>query len=646
MIPGFGGGVVKSASAEAMQTNELQQADGADIGDREQLISAAVAAAYTNLKDAGGVNNLAPLFGLWAGLWAQDVQCLLVGKGKDGGAVDRYIVFRFQPDGEPNPVNFASAHVLGAPAAVNVLNGAIATFASFPYVLNAFQIRPVVICIAARSPEDPRHGCELLVLQFIGAGVYSLRLASYFDSLGTGAGGEFVAGTKSKKLYPRGVCAYNNHIFCWGFENSETTSGDSPARLMFSNLGNPLKWGNDDILAPGVDRDFSDTDAINIGEGGEQITGCLAANGKLWIGTNRGLHYLSGYGRDTFKTDGTTGIAKALDVVGPNGLCEGPDGDLYGCSTRGLWKYDGQVQHIGGRLIDPKKHSNGYWDLIWSDVTRGDGWPGRTNADLVWMMTDREHWQVWVVIPFCNATTGAGYGTDTVVIKYSVLTGGFTRQVFVGVAFTAGMRIPRTSLTPETILLANAPSAGGGTSMYRYRYRSTPTAIPASAPMTLTFGEYAPFGPNGRGVNRVCYFTVEWEDGAALPIVAALNMYIDQGLVDTMTLTIGGAVPPAAPADGDVWLDVTGTDFSIGNLSAGVLIPATSDYILFRWKASWGKWVRVPRAQGMKGTRATIPIAYNAAPGTRVKITAAFTSAGRVTIESLGIGPQLLRTAQ
>jgi hypothetical protein len=46
------------------------------------------------------------------------------------------------------------------------------------------------------------------------------------------------------------------------------------------------------------------------------ITALCTSRGRLWIGTNRGLHYLAGYGRDSFITDGTTPVAKAMDVVG------------------------------------------------------------------------------------------------------------------------------------------------------------------------------------------------------------------------------------------------------------------------------------------------------------------------------------------
>jgi hypothetical protein len=640
VIASFAAGVVLAASAEALDVGELQQADGADLGERGQLISAALESVYTNIDVAGGAADpLNPIYGIFAALWAADVQCVVCGAQDGGGG---HIFARFDPASEGASVPAAK---IDTSFAINLINphGHIATFATFPYVKAGVQIRPLLMNVSARLPELPGSvsiGCVVLTFA---AGVYTWRHIQQYDALGTGLLGEFAGGTKSKFLYFRVIEAYNNHVFGAGFDNSDVNK-DGQNRLMFSNLGNPLKWGNDNLLAAGVDRDFSDTDAINIGGAGEIIIALRSSAGRLWIGTNRGLHWLQGYGRDSFITDGTTSIAKSLDVVGPNALQEGPDGILYGCSSRGLWGYDGEVVHLYKKLVDPNGHSIGYWDLIWYDPAQlAGGYPGRTNADFVWLLSVPELKQLWVVIPHCNATTGAGIGTDTVIIKLHTETGGFTRQVFVGKTFTHGIVVKRSAVSPDTILFVNAPVIPENNVIYRYRYRSTPTANPASAAMTLVFGEYAPFGPNGVGVCRVAYPTLSWESDA-LPIVCQITAFVDGQQVDTFALTVK-ATAPVAPGDGDLWLDTAGTDTSLGNATAGAVVVASNDYLLKRWSSSWNKWVQVSRAQGMKGSRATIPIAFKPTKGTRVKLTLTVSGTGRSTIESLGLAPVPLRGA-
>lgn len=637
-VVGFGGGVVLAASAEGLNTDELQQADGADIGDRGQLISAALASIYTHVDVAGGaVNPLNPIYGIFAAIWAADVQCVVAGAQNGGGG---HIFARFDPASEGATV--PGAKVDGA-FAISLINphGHIATFASFPYVKAGVQIRPVLMNISARLPELPGSvslGCVVLTFA---AGVYTWRFLNVYDTLGTGAQGEFAGGTKGKALFFRVIEAYNNHIFGAGFDNSDVNK-DGQNRLMFSNPANPLKWGNDNIAAVGGDRDFSDTDAINVGGAGEIIVALRSSNGRLWIGTNRGLHWLQGYGRDSFITDGTTAIAKALDVVGPNALQEGPDGILYGCSSRGLWAYDGGVVHLYKKLVDPNGHSIGYWDLIWYDATQAaGGYPGRTNADLVWLLSVPELKQLWVVIPHCNATTGAGIGTDTVIIKFHTETGGFTRQVFVGKTFTHGIVVKRSAVSPDTILFVHSPVAPQNNNIYRYRYRALPTDSPASAPMTIVAGEYSPYGASGSGVCRQAYLTLSWETVTALPVVITLVPSVDQQQLDTVVVSIQAAAP-GAPADGDLWLDTSGTDTNLGNATAGTFIGAAADYVLKRWVASWAKWVIVPTGGGEKGTRATIPIAFKPTRGSRIKFAASIASTGRVAIEVLGQDPALV----
>lgn len=634
-VTGFGGGVVLAATAEGLNSDELQQADGADIGDRGQLISAGLESLYTYIDSAGGaVTPLGPIFGIFAAEWGGDIQVLVIGQQNAAG---NFVGALFDPSSEPAQV--PNAKVTNTAIAVAIPHGMIATFASFPYVKGGNQIRPVIVNIAPRLPDLPVVSAFILV--WIG-GVYTWKQLARYDVLGTGPDGEFAGGTFSQAPIWRVVEAYNNHIFGAGWDASEANR-DGPNRLTFSNVANPLKYGNDNGAAVGIDRAFADTDAILIGGSGEIITALRSAKGRLWIGTNRGLHWLQGYGRDSFITDGTTSVANSLDVIGPNALREGPDKNLYGCSSRGLWgMVDGDIQHIYKKLVDPNGHSLGYWDLIWYDATRGAAtYPGRTNADLVWLLSVPTLNQLWVVIPFCNAAAGAGFGNDTVIIKFHTNTGGFTRQVFLNRAFTSGVVVKRSALTPDTILFVNSPAAPDANTIFRYRFRATPVSSPASAPMAIVAGEYSPFGPEGSGVCREAFLTLSWENAAALPVVITLTPYVDQQQLENVVVSVQAAAP-GAPGDGDLWLDTSNTDPNIGNSVAGAIVPAAGDYILKRWIASWAKWVNVPTGGGEKGTRATIPIAFRPVRGTRIKFGAAVASAGRVAIEVLGQAPKIV----
>jgi hypothetical protein len=626
-----------AASAEGLNTDELQQADGADIGDRGQLISAGLESFYTYIDAAGGaVTPLGYIFGIFAAEWGSDVQIIVVGEQNGGGNI---IVARMDPASEPAQV--PNAKVSNSAIAAFIPHGRIATFAGFPFVKAGVQTRPLIINIASRLP-DAIGSLTAFVLVY-NAGVYTLKQLGVYDILGTGNQGEFAGGTFAQPPFWRVVAAYNNHIFGAGFDNSEAAK-EGQNRLMFSNIGNPLKWGNDNLAAVGVDRAFSDTDAILVGGSGEIITALRSALGRLWIGTNRGLHWLQGYGRDSFTTDGLSSVANSLDVIGPNALQEGPDKNLYGCSSRGLWTYstDSGLQHLYRKLVTPDDHSPGYWDLIWFDDTRAAAtYPGKTNADLVWILSVPTLNQVWVVIPFCNSAVGSGFGADTVIIKFNVLTGGFTRQIFLNKSFTSGVVVKRTAVNPDTILFVNSPAVPDALTIYRYRFRANAAASPAAAPMTIVAGEYSPYGASGSGVCREAFLTLSWENVAALPIVVTLKPFVDQQQVDTIVLSIQAAAP-GAPADGDLWLDTSGTDTNIGNATAGAIIPAAADYLLKRWKASWAKWVIVPTGGGEKGTRATIPVAFTPVRGTRIKFSAAVVSTGRVSIEVLGQEPALV----
>jgi hypothetical protein len=285
---------------------------------------------------------------------------------------------------------------------------------------------------------------------------------------------------------------------------------------MFCNQGNPLKWGNDN-QGSGAARSYTDSDAIILGDAGEIVRAGLKWNGRLWFGTNRELHYIAGYGRNTFLTDGANPVAKSQNVIGPHTMIEGPDRLLYGVSDQGLWAFDGSTfEPHWRRLVSFDKHSTGWWDLIWTDPSRVVGYPSRTNQDLVWMAVDWDAEQVIVGIPYCDATAGSGYGLDTVLIKFHIRGGGFTRQVFPGVQYTAAGYHRREAQEREVRLLGTGTA--GQVALKRYGYQATPITSPI-LPTTLPrvkFGPYLPFGPDGDGVLRRAYLTLAWEAVASL----------------------------------------------------------------------------------------------------------------------------------
>jgi hypothetical protein len=362
-VPSFEGGVILAGSGDVQAATELKACDNLDIGVRGQLQSAATAIPFLVLKDQQAVPvAIARAYGVAGARFGKaDAQAVCVGLGKKlGGALDRY--FFCQMGIESSVAGASQAQqtwlitdIAGADVvppvlafnAVNYTQDPQITAAAFSYVSGAgashpnLQQRLLFINLGARYPHlSPRDMPGLFVMYWDGGG-YGYWPIGLFDALGTGPLGEFNTGNKASQLFFRGIAAYNNHLFGFGFDNSEAASGEGPNRLMFSNVGNPLKWGNDNIAAPGANRFFTDSDAITVGGSGEVITALCASRARLWIGTSRGLHYLAGYGRDSFITDGTTPVAKAMDVVGPNALIEGPDGVLYGVSSKGLWSYRG-----------------------------------------------------------------------------------------------------------------------------------------------------------------------------------------------------------------------------------------------------------------------------------------------------------------
>jgi hypothetical protein len=406
---------------------------------------------------------------------------------------------------------------------------------------------------------------------------------------------------------------------------------------MFCNPNAPLKWGNDNQGAVGADRDFTDSDAIYVGDAGETIRAGLAWNKRFWIGTNRELHYIGGYGRESFLSDGSNHVADSYNVLGARCMIEGPDKQLHGVGDVGHWMYDGgSFTHYGEKLFSFDGKSNGWWDLIWTDETAAVGYPGKTNQDLVWMESDWTRKQVVIGIPFCDATAGSGAGNDTVIIKFHTHTKGYTKQVFLGVAFTAAAYLRRLGQERETRVLGTA--SPGKVTIQRFGYQATPTTspvMPTRLPL-VTFGPYLPFGPDGQGIVRRAYLKLAWEAAASLPIVFTITAKADEATVDTFTLTISPTTP-AAPASGDLWLDTSQTNGSIGNATAGSTVEATGGYLT---KTYSGTVWRIVPGGGEKGLRGGIPMPLKRREGREVTYTAQCTrAAGRFQCEGFGLNP-------
>lgn len=641
-VPKFSG-IVLAGSSDAQQSDELQQADNVDIGSRGQLTTCRSFSSYgCTLNDTqASPFPAAQVYGLGVGAFTPGTQCVGAIGGFDVGLNKRYYITLFAPNFTTNSFG-TNLSIVGTTRDVT---GAVATFAAFPYVdATGTQLNPLFVNVGARSAAAPRTAPGLYVISLINPS-WPVQSIFNFDALGTGPFGQFPGGTQSSQLFFRGIASYNNALFGFGFDNADATAGDGPSRLMFSNIANPYMWGNDNKAAVGTDRLFSDTDAITVGAAGEAITALCATHGKLFIGTNRGLHYLSGYGRDSWQTDGTTGIAESLDVIGANAMIEGPDGLLYGMSSRGLWRlntlsyFSTPVEHLYRKLVKFDGTSPGYWDLIWTNPGASAGYPGTTNADLVWMYSDVNTMQVCVVIPFTDYAGGAGNGT--VILKYHTESGGFTRQFgpTTHTAFTAGATFKRSPTTQAVNVFADSGSANGLTVLQYPPLAPTPSLTAGS----IVFGEYAPFGPDGVGVTRVCYLVLSWLS-TALPITGTITPSVDQRTFATVNLTIGPTVP-ATPSDGDLWVDTSGTDTNLGNATAGAIVAALNDYQVKAWKTSWAKWVIIPRGSGFKGTRNGIPIAFTVQRGTRVKIAVTLNAADKVQVEGLGLSPSIIKEA-
>lgn len=650
----FGGGVVIEGSADQRRVTELAQADAVDIGTRGALTVTSGPSDYTTLVDMATVNlPITRLHGI-VGSTNAAMAVVAEGEGTPIGtpAGDAYLVYPSVPrSGAGDPYSSCQPVV----TAISVATGSGTLFAPIPEGIvvtgatfaGRFGFRRFIggvttlysiylVNLGAREGTTPRSAPGLHVIGV--SSVSSPVPIGQWDALGTGLFTPDFAGpgTNGQQLYFRGIIPYNNHVFGWGFDSADTVDGEGPNRVMFCNLGDPTKWGNDNIAAEGTDRAYTDSDAIVLGDAGDLIRAAIVWNGRLWFGTNRGLHFIAGYGRESFLTNGATPVMRAYNVVGPGALIEGPDRLLYGVGDQGLWKFDGNgvPEACFEKLRDQSGFSEGYWDLLWTDDTEPLGaYPGATNRDLLWMATDHESQQVLVGIPWCDAETGYGPGTDTVVLKYHVRTEGFTRQVFSGVQYTAAGYFRAEGGEPDVRMLGTATA--GEASLQRYAYKAaldTAPVLPDPLP-ELLFGPYALFGPEGRGVVTRCYITIQWD---ALPLVFACVVSVDDVAVATFTLTIG-ATAPVGPSEGDVWLDTAQSSTSIGNGTAATGIPAAGGYLAKVYND--GDWAAIPGMGGV-GTRATVPVPLVRRMGTRLSLAMTTTSAaGRFTVEGLGFEP-------
>lgn len=630
----FGGGVVLFGSPDAQHPDEVAGADSYEIGPRGQLVATSDVSDYYTLKDVQAVPVAwTALHGLGSLTSASLPFILAVGEGKDVTPTLKYILAYIRRQSEAVPIPAAQTFTFDAPAVVPNAHGVYVTSQQFPGLY--FAANFVLVNIGAREGNYPvtAPGLWFLALNPATGAGYQVNGGAAQSCLGIGTG---AAGTHAVQLFFRGIVGYNGFAWGWGFDSADATNGDGPNRVMFSNYNNPLMWGNDN-QSVAADRAFTDSDAIVLGDAGEIIRAALKWNGKLYFGTNAQVHYIAGFGRDSFLTDGANPVAKSYNVVGPQALIEGPDKLMYGVADQGLWNYDGATfTPIFQKLVNFAGHSPGYWDLMWNDPTLALGNPGRTNQDLVWTAVDWERFQVLVGIPFCNATLGYGIGTDTVVIKYHPRTGGFTRQVFLGQTYTAASYVRRAGQQRESRILGTATT--GKATIQRYGYQVTPTTspiLPTQLPV-VQFGPYEPFGSDGSGVVRRCYLTIAWESSASLPLVFGIVTTADVSVLNSFALTISQTAP-ASPAAGDVWLDTSQTDTSIGNATAGVTVPATGGYLAKTYSGTAWRFIA---GSGEEGTRATIPLPLARRTATRVTVTATcLTATGRYQIESLGLEP-------
>lgn len=656
-VASFGGGVVTEGAASTRKIDELLVADAFDIGPRGALVCASDATDYVELR-----GNAVPgvpwqrLFQL--GTFASPAydRGIALGAGLDAVGDLRYLLAQFARAGATSPINGVhQVQIVPAPWNGGILppvnpspvpEGVIVTTLPFPGMFAVTgptqRVALSLVNIGAREGYAAIRGAGLYVLMGAPPAIEAILYAiDRYDALGTGERGIFPGGTNSKQLRFRGIGVYGAFALGWGYDAADTIYNEGPGRLMFANVGTPLTWGNTGATAVTSDVAFADTDAIIIGDGGERIRAGYNIFGKYYLGTSRGLHFLQGYGRDSFLTNGSIPVMKAFNVVGPRALIEGPDRKLYGVGDQGLWAFDGYnpPEPIFQKVRDYAGASRGYFDCIWQDLA-GAGYPGTTNGDLVWMAVDYLRQQVLVGIPFCDATAGEGVGNDTVIIRYHVHSAGFTRQVFPGVNYTCAGYFRGEGQSPDTRFMGTptGTTAGATCRVRRYAYQSVPSVLPVMpAPLPqASFGPYIPFGADGQGVVRRAYLTLSWAAVSALPIVFRIRTTSDDVIVNDYLLTIA-TTAPVAPTDGDCWLDTSNTDASIGNARGGVGIVAAGGFLLKTWNS--GTW-QVIAGQGGVGRRAAIQLPLTRREGTYVTITADCTTASApFQLEGLGLSP-------
>ena len=327
---------------------------------------------------------------------------------------------------------------------------------------------------------------------------------------------------------------------------------------------------------------------------------------------------------------GGPGAGGGGNATGPGG---GGGGGHLGAGADGI----AQVQYPQGTVVATGGTITTFTKTTTEQVTTyvsQSVYPGKTNKDLVWMVNDYRRDQILIGIPYCNATTGAGQGNDTVIIKYQLpndedRSGGFTRQVCPGVIYTAATYLRAYGQGPESRFLANGTTAQIG----RYAYDEDGSAIMPSVLPTWEVGPYAPFGPDGVGVVRRLYFVLSWIFGITFPLVFRITIQIDDVTSDQITLNIG-YFPLTGASEGDLWLDISQTNRSTGNATAGTGIAATGGYLLNTFHD--GAWQLVP-GHGGKGQRITIQIPVTRRPGTRYTVAfAALAATARFEMEGVG----------
>ena len=668
-VPNFGSGVILSGAPDTRPATAIILADGYEMAPRGSLVAASDVSGFRELYDMAAVP--APwsriffigsyadddAFGVGQGMWYDSIStetpAYFLGRfvRYDDGITPVTIA------GGPFTADGASGVLLGTnivPLGCGVIVTTALIPGTFPLISAAPQTPPypeygvLLVNVGAREGFAPRLAPGLyavLTSQTGASGAVTLGIPYpivKFSALGLGylnPEGLNPYPTQSEQLYPRGIIAYNNHVFAWGFDASNTDTGDGPARVMFSNLGLPTTWGNDNQGSVGTARDFTDSDAIVLGGAGEVVRGAIVWGGKLWFFTNQQGHYIAGYGRDSFITDGATPVVRSQNIVGPMALIEGPDRQLYGVGDEGLWRTsDGNnYEQLADRLRDFAGNANGYWDLIWQDPTQSAfSFPGRTNQDLVWMAVDHGREEVIVGIPFCNAGNGFGSGTDTVLIKWNTRTSGFTRQVFEDTYLTAPGYLRSEGQYAATQFLGLTLTNGSDTrdTIQIYGEGTTP-ALPDPLP-TATFGTYAPFGPDGQGTVRQILLVLAWESLVTPPSTShtfAVGILVDGVTVDGFSLYLTGTEPGGA-AIGDYWVDLSLDDTNIGNDTASGSVPAHPGFLL-KVKMASGDWMTRPGLGGTN-TRLTIPLPMKRLTGTRYDVTVDCVSANaRFSVEGL-----------